>query len=88
MKLPKLKIINFNGNEFVWLEFCQSFENSIYNNRSLCEVDKFNYLRSKLSEETKRSIAGLSLSNENYKVAVDILKDRFDRKQLIYITTE
>lgn len=88
VKLPKLEIINFNGNKCVWLEFWQSFENSIHNNESLCDFYKFNYLRSKLSGEAKRSIEGLSLSNENYRVAVDILKDRFDRKQLIYITTE
>ena len=46
-------------------------------------MDKFNYLKSKLSGEAKRSIEGLSLTNDNYSVAVDIFVKRFGSPQEI-----
>ena len=39
---------------------------------------EFNYLKTKVSGEAKRAILPLTLSKENYRIAVDILKDRFD----------
>jgi hypothetical protein len=42
----------------------------------LTKVDKFNYLRSKLIGEAKDAIAGLTLTNENYLVAIKILEKK------------
>lgn len=81
VKLPKLEIHSFYGDRLKWIEFWQSFESSIHANDSLSNIDKFNYLRSKLSGEAKIAIAGLSLSNENYSVAIKTLKDRFGNIQ-------
>ncbi len=39
------------------------------------------YLKGKLTGEARSAIAGLTLSNENYSVAVRILKQRFCDKQ-------
>ena len=58
--------------------FWDSFESAIHLNRSLSDVDKFNYLRSYL-ESTAAD--GLSLTSANYAEAVDILKKRFGNKQ-------
>ncbi|XP_060555433.1 uncharacterized protein LOC132716224 [Ruditapes philippinarum] len=44
---------------------------------------KFNYLKTKLFGEAKFAIAGRALSNENFKVAVDILLKRFGNSQEI-----
>ena len=46
-------------------------------------VDKFNYLRSKLKGDALEAISGYHLSNDNYKVVVDVLKRRFGNPQLI-----
>lgn len=81
VKLPKLEISYFSGNKLKWVEFWQSFESSVHRNRNLSDIEKFNYLRSKLSGEARDSIAGLFLSNENYEVAVRILKDRYGNVQ-------
>lgn len=83
VKLPKLEISCFSGDKLRWLEFWQSFENSVHKNESLSNIDKFNYLRSKLTGEARGAIAGLSLSNENYAIAIEILKDRFGNVQEI-----
>jgi len=83
VNLPKIETIHFNGNKIMWPEFWDSFESAVHKNESLSEVDKFNYLRGKLTGEAREAIAGLSLSNENYLVAVKLLNDRFGDKQEI-----
>ena len=41
---------------------------------------------SKLTGEAKNSVSGIFLSNENYKVAVELLKERFGDKQAVVIS--
>lgn len=81
VKLPKLDMITFFGDKLKWTEFWDSFECAIHNNKTLSNIEKFNYLKSKVSVEAKSAILGLSLSNEDYQVAIDILKDRFGNSQ-------
>ena len=42
----------------------------------MSNIEKFNYLNSKVGGEAKSAILGLALSNENYQIAVDNLKGR------------
>ena len=81
VKLPKIDITTFTGNKLRWTEFWDSFECAIHNNKKLSNIEKFNYLNSKVGGEAKSAILGLALSNENYQIAVDILKDRFGDAQ-------
>ena len=81
VKLPKIEIVSFNGKKTKWVEFWDSFESTIDKNKRLSEVEKFNYLRGKLEGEAKRTISGLTLSKENYSVAIKILKERFGNIQ-------
>ncbi|XP_045205909.2 uncharacterized protein LOC123558098 [Mercenaria mercenaria] len=83
VKLPKLDMISFSGNRIQWIEFWDSFDSSVNKNDKLSPVDKFNYLKGKLTGEARAAIAGLTLSNENYQVAIKILQDRFGDKQEI-----
>jgi hypothetical protein len=56
---------------------------------SLSDLDKFNYFRSRLTGDARSAIAGLSLSNANYVVAVKLLYNRFgDRKEVIDIQAD
>ena len=81
VKLPKLDINSFNGNKLYYTEFWDSFSSAIDNNNKLSGVEKFNYLRSKLTGEARSAISGLSLTNENYVIAIDILKERYGDTQ-------
>lgn len=81
VKLPKLDIISFYGEKIKWTEFWDAFENAVHNNKKLSNIEKFNYLKSKVSGEAKCAIQGLTLSKENYDVAIGILKDRFGNEQ-------
>ena len=81
VKLPKLEIVVFSGDKLKRTEFWDAFENAVHNNARLSNIEKFNYLRSKLNGEAKRAIQGLTLSKENYVIAIGILKERFGNQQ-------
>ena len=81
VKLPKLDMCSFDGNKLKWSQFWDAFEITVHNNNSLSQIEKFHYLQTKVVGEAKQAIEGLALSNENYRVAVTILKERFGNTQ-------
>lgn len=83
VKLPQLDMTTYNGDRLKWTEFWDSFETAIDKNGSLSEVEKLKYLNSKLTGEAKLAVSEILLSNENYKVAVEILKERFGDQQTV-----
>ena len=46
-------------------------------------IQKMNYLNGYLKGEEARAVSGLPLTNENCHIAVEILKDRFGRNQVL-----
>ena len=82
IKPPQLEIPMFNGDVLKWQEFWDVFEATIDKGK-YSSVDKMNYLKSKLTNEALDAISGYQLSNSNYKVVVDVLKQRFGNPQLI-----
>ena len=83
IKLPQLDMPIFNGDKMKWTEFWDTFETTIDKNESLSDVEKLKYLNSKLIGEAKLAVSGLLLSNENYKVAKELLKERFGDQQTV-----
>ena len=65
VKLPKLKIPSFSGEKLKWAEFGDSFEAAVHLNTSLYEVEKVNYIMSKLSGEAKNLY---QVSNSRMKI--------------------
>ncbi|GBN48280.1 hypothetical protein AVEN_68211-1 [Araneus ventricosus] len=83
VRLPKLTIPKFNGDSLYWNSFWNSFRVAIHDNTSLSKVEKFNYLRSYFSANALSAIKGFSISDENYDSVVEILKNRFGRRDII-----
>ncbi|XP_040064146.1 uncharacterized protein LOC120838345 [Ixodes scapularis] len=83
VKLPKLEIAKFTGDIRSWQGFWDQFDATINQNVSLSEIDKFKYLKSYLTAKAATAIEGLQLTGENYTVALDLLKTRFGKKELI-----
>jgi hypothetical protein len=83
VKLPKLELPSYSGDKIKLKEFWDAFDATINRNSKLSSIDKFNYLQSKLTGEAKAAISGLSLSHENYDVAVDIIQERFGDTQSV-----
>jgi len=82
-KLLKITLKSFSGNPLEWLSFWDSFQASVNKNSDITGVDKMNYLSGLLKGEAARVIQGLSVSESNYKRAVDLHKERFGQKQSV-----
>ena len=76
VKLPKLEIPSFSGEKLKCAEFWDSFEAAVHLNTSLSEVEE-------LSGEAQNSVSGTQLWNENYQVAVELLKEKYGDKQAV-----
>ena len=83
MKLPTLQIPTFSGNPLKRTAFWDAFNAAVHENASLSAVEKFTYLRGRLTGEALSSLSGVPLTNDNYLVALDLLKERFGDVQTI-----
>ena len=52
--------------------FYDQFNISIHQNKTLSDIDRFNYLRKRLAGQALATISGLTLNSENYKELLDI----------------
>ena len=75
-KLPELEFPVFRGNLPEWQSCYDQFNISIHQNKTLNDIDRFNYLRRHLAGPALATISGLTLNSENYNEALDILIDR------------
>ena len=81
LKLPKMVLKEYDGSFLKWSCFWDQFDVAVNQDDNLPDIQKFTYLKSFLTGEAERAIQGLSLTKENYKNAVQILKTRFGNKQ-------
>jgi hypothetical protein len=77
VRLPKLELKHFSGEPLEWVSFINLYDSSIHKNASLNAVTKFQYLLSAVSGEPLNLIKSLPISDANYTVAYDLLKDRY-----------
>ena len=80
--LPKLQLPNFEANILKWPEFWDIIESSM-DKQNIPNVSKFSYLRSVLRGKAFVAILGITLSNENYNMAVALLKEKFGKPESI-----
>lgn len=83
IRLPELKLVHFSGMETEWINFYNFFENTIHNNDTLSNVEKFVYLTSCLSNQPLALIKSLPLTDVNYVIARQMLIDRYQNSRLI-----
>ena len=80
-KLPKLNIKHDNGTLTGWSPFWDAYKTAIHDDVSLSDTDKFNYFQSLLDGRARDAFSGLSLTDANYTIAVDILQHMFGDKE-------
>ncbi|XP_065642134.1 uncharacterized protein LOC136073823 [Hydra vulgaris] len=83
VKLPALKLEIFDGKQKNWQTFYENFDCAINKNMDFFDIQKMTYLRNLVKGQALSAITGLTLSNKNYSVALNILKNRFSNKQLL-----
>ena len=82
-KLPWLEIPVFDGDPLEWQDFWDQYNVSFHCNDRISDVDKFIYLKSLLSGKALALAKGFVLSADNYKEAVDLLKEEFGNTQVL-----
>ena len=83
VKLPKVELKSFSGNFEEWQSFWDTFKSAVNRNTDISRIQKLTYLRSCVTGAVESAIAGLPLTEDNYKTAIDILRDRFGKPQLL-----
>ena len=82
VKLPKLQLPKFKGDVMEWTSFWDNFETHI-DSKTISNVTKFTYLQSCLEGDALNVVKGLKQTNDNYTIAIDLLKRRFGRPEHI-----
>lgn len=83
INLPLLNLPHFKGSYSEYTQFHETFDSLINKNVSLDDVQKFHYLISCLEGEALNLVQSLEVSAQNYKVALDLLKQRYENKRII-----
>ena len=77
-RLPEVKLATFKGNFDEWETVWSSFRTNVDVRNDLERSTKFTYLAQSLEGEPKEMISGLAITDENYSIAIHILRDRYD----------
>ena len=83
VKLPKLELPKFDGDIMKFQAFWDAFDSTINKNTRLNPIDKFTYLKSQLTNQAREIISGLDITDANYKVAIDLLHERYGKRHLL-----
>lgn len=83
VKLPKLRLLTFNGDVSGWQSFWEQFSGAVHNNDTITRSEKFHYLRTLVTGPAAAAIAGLQATEACYDDAIHILTQRFgDRRRI------
>ncbi|KAJ8981022.1 hypothetical protein NQ317_002877, partial [Molorchus minor] len=76
IKLPDIKLPEFTGSYDNWVQFYDTFKALIDENTKLTTIQKFYYLQSALKGDAAQSLKNLEITEANYPVAWELLKER------------
>ena len=62
--------------------FWDQFESSIDSQENITDIDNFGYLRNLFCDSARETISGLTLTSENYKNAIKLLRYQFANPQV------
>lgn len=84
VKLPTLNLGNFSGEAMEWLGFWGKFK-QIHEDDSIIPEDKFTYLSQSMTpgSKAKRFLDNYPTTAENYNLALQQLRERFARNDLL-----
>ena len=83
LKLPKFDLPKFDGKYQNWTPFLDLFKGAVDSNDTLPDIQKLHYLKASLRDEPAKLLSHLPITGANYKVAMKLLKERYENKRLI-----
>jgi hypothetical protein len=78
IKLPEIHLPTFDGTIEEWNSFHDTFISTIDRNEKLTPVQKYHYLRSSVTGKAARSLQSLDITESNYAIALNTLREKFD----------
>ncbi|XP_050500830.1 uncharacterized protein LOC126880811 [Diabrotica virgifera virgifera] len=81
IRLPPIRLPSFNSDYLRWLEYKNTYEALIHNNKTLSDIQK--YLKSSLTDEAISIIQDLDFSPQNYMYAWETLCNRYNNKRML-----
>lgn len=85
-KLPKINVPTFDGNLKLWPSFFDLYNSIIHDNNNLAEIEKFHYLLTSLKNDPFNLVKSIPMTEQNYMIAYDTLKARYQNKRLLATT--
>lgn len=76
--LPK-----FNGDPTKWLNFKNTFEALVHENKNFSPIQKFHCLKGALEDTASNVIESITISALNYTIAWSLVQERYENKQFI-----
>jgi hypothetical protein len=83
VKLPTISLPKFSGALQDFMHFYDTFVALIINNDALTDIQRYYYLLSCLSGEPHQLIENLPVSQDNFRVAWDLIRSRYHNPRLI-----
>ena len=83
INLPKLDLPSFSGNYLDWISFFDRFKGAVIDNDQLTNSLRLQYLKSAVKGESSKMLTSITVTDDNFNVAMEILQNRYDNKRLI-----
>ena len=81
--LPKLNLPTFDGDPKQWTPFWDLYSATVHDNEKLSPIQKLSYLRTLLKGSAASCIIGIRNTNDNYEVAINTLKERYNKPSFV-----
>lgn len=85
-RLPQISIPTFSGDYNSWSAFQDMFISLVHSNRNLTNVQKLHYLKCNLRGQAENLLRHTAITNDNYEVAWEALKQRYNNKRVLVDT--
>ena len=83
VNLPKLNLPVFSGGYMEWKSFFDLFKGAVINNTRLTKSQNLQHLKSSLTRDGDKLLHSITITEDNFHIAIDILEIRYDNKRLI-----
>ncbi|XP_036327136.1 uncharacterized protein LOC118739732 [Rhagoletis pomonella] len=83
IRFPHIQIPEFDGTYTEWIRFRDLFEAMIHTRANLSDVERLEYLQTRLKGDALSLVKHLRPTNENYKIAWDLLSKKYNKNDKV-----